>query len=344
MFWSRAVVFLPMRRLLQTAVVSLVLGCACGAAQGPRMEQPKAVTLRLIVTVDNDAEKATNVTVELMDALGSGDAMNRKLTDNDGSVIFQTLTGIHRIRITGPDIREYEGDFEIMPNEMLHLERIHVHRAEGQQQGRETSVDGTVAAARLNIPDSARKAFKKGGEAMRQQRWQESRVLFEAAIQKYPQYDVAYNSLGIVQIQLNDVEAARQSFSKAIEVNPDFAEAYRNLARISMAQHKYKEADTLLTRSLSTDPLNAWALVTAANAELFTHSYNEAIAHARMAHTVPHPGLAGVHIVAALALEAKQQPAEAAEEYRLYLQEEPNGRDAARAREAIARLSGTPPT
>jgi tetratricopeptide (TPR) repeat protein len=181
----------------------------------------------------------------------------------------------------------------------------------------------------------------KGSEAMRQQRWDESRAQFESATIKYPQYDVAYNLLGVVQIHPNEVEAGRQSFSRAVELNPDFAEAYRNLARISFADRKYEEADALLCKSLSTDPLNTWALATAANAELITHKYDGAIAHARKAHSVPHSGLAGAHIVAALALEAMQQSAEAVEEYRFYLQEESNGRDAARARShsPIDRLS-----
>jgi len=46
-----------------------------------------------------------------------------------------------------------------------------------------------------------------------------------------------------------------------------------------------------------------------------------------------------VHIVAALALEATQQPLEAMKEYQLYLDEHSKGRDADRARKAITRLS-----
>ena len=60
---------------------------------------------------------------------------------------------------------------------------------------------------------------------------------------------------------------------------------------------------------------------------------------ARKAHSVPHQGLAGVHIVAALALEATHQPFEAVKEYQLYLDEDPKGRDADRARKASIRLS-----
>jgi len=329
-------------RPLPTVAVLLGLVCVGGAPAGQRLDAPKAVTLRLIVSVEGDVEKASNVTVELMDAVGSSGALNSKVTDNSGIVVFRTLDGLHRYRITGPRIQAYEGEVRIMPNEASHVEHIRVRHATGRQLTSESPSGGLVAAVRLNVPDSARKAFEKGSEAMHQQRWQESRALLEAAIGKYPQYDVAYNLLGVVQIQLNEVEAARQSFSKAIEANPDFAEAYRNLARISFAERKYEEADRLLTKSLSTDSLNTWALATAANAELLTKKYDEAIAHGRKLHSVPHAGLAGVHIVAALALEAKQQSAEAVEEYRLYLQEDPKGRDAARAQNAIERLRGAP--
>jgi tetratricopeptide (TPR) repeat protein len=300
------------------------------------------VVLRLFVTVDGDVEKAANVTVDLMDALGSGGAMNRKLTDDAGAVIFRTLSGVHRVRITGPNIKPYEGELEIARNETSHVERIRVRRAESDLRMSETAPGGTVAVLRLSIPAAARKTFEQAGEAMRQQHWQESRALFETAIREYPQYDLAYNGLGMVEVELNEMDAARESFSKAIELNPDFPAAYRNLARISFAQRNYEEADTLLVKSLEGDPLNVWALSSAANAELLIHKYSEAIGHARKAHGVPHAGLAGVHIVAALALEAQEQPLEAVKEYQLYLDEDPKGRDAARAQKAIARLSGKP--
>ena len=136
---------------------------------------------------------------------------------------------------------------------------------------------------------------------------------------------------------------ARPAFEKAISINPNFAEAERNLARISFAEKKYDEALTLLDKSLSADPLNAWALTSAANAALLTHHYDQAIAYARKAHGIPHPGSAGVHIVAVLALEATQQPFEAIKEYQLYLDEDPKGRDALRAQQAIQRLNSPAP-
>jgi predicted Zn-dependent protease len=320
----------------------LAMGTVC-SAQIDRRQASTPVTLRLIVTIDGDTEKAGYATVELMDAVGSSSAMTSKLTGNDGIVVFQTFPGLHRIRITGFNIKPYEGEVEIERNETSHVERIRVRHAESGRRVTETAQGGTVAALRLTIPGPARKAFEQAGEAMRQQHWQESRALFETAIHQYPQYDLAYNGLGMVEVELNEMDAARASFSKAIELNPDFPAAYRNLARISFAQRNYEEADTFLVKSLEGEPLNVWALSSASNAELLIHKYSEAIEHARKAHSVPHQGLAGVHIVAALALEATQQPFEAVKEYQLYLDEDPKGRDADRAQKAITRLSQPAP-
>ncbi len=331
-----------MQRLPQTAAVIAVLLAlpSVGVAQMQRMEVPKLVPLRLLITMDGDVEKASYVTVELMDPVGSSSATDRKMTDGDGRVAFQALTGLHRVRITGPNIQPYEGEFEIARNEVSHVERIRVRPAQNAQQpGGTAPAGGLVPALRLRVPDRAQKAFEKAAEAMRRERWQESRSLFETAVREYPQYDLAYNGLGMVQMQMNELGSAREAFSKAIELNRDFSAAYRNLARISFAEHKYEEADALLTKSLEGDPLNVWALSSAANAELLTRKYPEAIAHARKAHSVPHEGLAGVHVVAALALEASQQPHEAIQEYQLYLDEDPKGRDVDRAQKAIVRLS-----
>ena len=203
-----------MGRLSQSLAVMLTMAGVC-CAQMQRLESPKLVPLRLIITIDGDAEKAAYATVELMDAVGASSAIDRKLTDNDGRVAFQALTGLHRIRITGPNIKPYEGDLEIARNEASHLERIRVRHADVDRRTNETLPAGSVAALRLTVPAPARKVFEQAGEAMRQQHWQESRALFETAIREYPQYDLAYNGLGMVEVELNQVDAARKSFSKA---------------------------------------------------------------------------------------------------------------------------------
>jgi tetratricopeptide (TPR) repeat protein len=323
--------------------VLILLGTSLRGAQRATREPLNPIPLRLTITVDGDATKAAHVSVELMDAVGSGSAMADRVTDNDGRVDFVAYAGLHRIRISGPGIQRYDGEIEILPSEISHVERIRVHAAETRQQAAESPPMGVVPAMRLRIPEGARRAFQRGTEAMQKQLWEKSRASFEAAIREYPQYDMAYNGLGLVQMQLNQIEAARQSFSKALELNPDYAGANRNLARILLSEHKVAEALPLLERSLAAEPDNVWALTNAANSEFLLHDFANAIQYARKAHALPHQAFPIVHIIAARSLEATAQPAQALEEYRLYLQEDPKDPDAKRAQEAVARLSKAQP-
>jgi Tfp pilus assembly protein PilF len=316
---------------------------------GTRAKLQQIIPVQLIVHVYIDGYQnpaGTNLTVQLLDDFGSLE--KEAHTDNSGMVHFQTKTvtkGLTKqLRIFGPGVKEY--------GEAVEIESVEVHKTvnvvvrsdpSGVPASRNSSDLGSIAANRLKVPEKAEKELQKGKAAEAQKNWEEARKHFEAAIAAYPDYDVAYNGLGQALANAGDATAARTAFEKAIKINDNFAMAYRNLARISLSERKFDEMDNLLTRSLSSDPLNAWALAYAAYAELQLHKFDGAIDHARKAHSVPHEGLASIHIVAARALEEKQQPAEAASEYRMYLQEDPTGRDSERARKAIARLSGAPP-
>lgn len=332
-----------MRKLFLFVVLpGLSVLAACGTCLAQGLNRPQPVRLRVIVSYQDSHAKVYQATVELMDAVGGSSAMDKHFTDQDGRAEFNTITGAHRIRITGDDFHPYEAEFEIAPTETYHVENFAVRPKSG---GETTSTEAmnTVSAIRLKIPDSARKEFEKGSKAMEEQRWGESRKHFQAAVDLYPDYDLAYNGLGVACSQLNDAPAARQAFLKATELNDKFAGAQRNLARILLSERNYREAAALLNLSLSVEPMNAWALTNAAYAELELHRFKEAAEHALRVHGLPHDGLANAHVIAAYALEALGQQQEAAEQWKLYLKEDPKGPNASRAGEAIARLSGKAP-
>lgn len=290
-----------------------------------------------IVNIQNHAP--AGLTVQLLD--GFGTIQQEQRTDGSGVVQFHTMTGLHHLRIYGPGIQEYNGRVELEKVEIRHTEVVQVQPDRNSAPSISSGpASAAVPVSRLKIPKKAKSEFDSGTGALEKKDWAEAKKRFQAAIAIYPDYDVAYNGLGVATMSVGDTQAAREAFGKAIHLNDHFAEAYRNLARVCLSEQKYGEADTLLSKSLESDPLNAWALTYAAYSELLTRKFTEAIANARKAHGVPHQGLASVHIVAARALEATQQPAEALAEYKTYLEEDPNGRDAARARDAVARLSG----
>jgi tetratricopeptide (TPR) repeat protein len=263
-------------------------------------------------------------------------------TDRSGTVIFHTLTGAHEIHISGEGLVDYVRTVELLQQQTQDTETIVVR---SKHPGAQAAVvppgaRDTVSAAQYNVPDKAAKEFKSGSKALEAKDYTEAKKRFANATTIYADYGLAYNGMGVAQMSSGDASGARASFQKAITIDDHFAEAYRNLARISLSEHNFEEMDDLLTKSLQTDPLNAWALTYAAYAELQTRKFDLAITHARAANDVPHPGLASVHIVAANALQATGQDDEALKEYQAYLKEDPNGRDAERAKQAIASLGG----
>ena len=324
-----------MQRVLLFLVLCGVTPMPASAQRGGGLyDPPHPVDLIVNVYIDRVQTHApAGIFVQIYDEFGT--QKTESTTDESGRVALGTMSGSHRIQIYGPGIEEYNGGFDIYREEPHHTENITVRSktSGGLQAGLPA-----VSVSRLNIPDKAAKEFRAGSKALEEKNYSEAKKRFTNATGIYGDYDVAYNGLGVAQMASGDAPAARASFEKAVKIDDHFAEAYRNLARISLADHKYDEVDDLLTKSLQTEPFNAWALTYAAYAELQTQKFELAITHARAAHSVPHTGLASVHIVAAHAFEATQQPGEALKEYRLYLEEDPNGRDATQAKKAVAKL------
>ena len=302
-------------------------------------KNPTIVVVRVCIGSYQNPAPA-NLSVQLQDELGSLEQEGH--TDTRGVVEFSTFTTTKQIRIFGPGIIEHQETIEIAPVENRKMVNIIV-KEDKSGAGNSASLGGAVPVERLNVPEKAQREFQKGSESLGKKDWGEARKRFTAAIAIYDRYDVAYNGLGMALASSGSPQEARSAFEKAISLNVNFSEAYRNLARISLSEKEFDEADQLLTKSLSSDPLNAWALAYSAYAELQLRKFEDALAHARKAHEVGDKGLSSAHIVAALALESTGQADQAAGEYRIYLQEDPNGRDAARAKEKLASLNSQRP-
>ncbi len=311
-----------------------------GSSLWAQFEAQNPTTLVIRVSVGSYQNPApANLSVQLQDGFGTIEREGH--TDTRGMVEFSTFTAMKRIRIFGPGIVEHQETIEIEPVENRKMVNIIVK--EDKIGVSLASPGGVVPVERLNVPEKAQKEFQKGSESLNKKDWAEAKKHFTAAIAIYDRYDVAYNGLGMALASNGGTQEARPAFEKAISLNENFAEAYRNLSRISLGEKKYDEAAQLLSKSLSSDPLNAWALAYSAYAELQLHKFEDALAHARKAHEVGDKGLSSAHIVAALALESTDRDAEAAGEYRIYLEEDPNGRDAGRAKDKLASLNSRTP-
>jgi tetratricopeptide (TPR) repeat protein len=164
---------------------------------------------------------------------------------------------------------------------------------------------------------------------------------FEKAVAIYPEYESAYNNLGVMYYQMGQTEKARAAFERSVALNDKNADADRNLARILIHDGSYPRAEDLLKKSLIVEPLNPVTLTLLCVAEVQTGDDDGALATARKVHQLPHEGYSVVHFVAGQALERKNDPQDAYAEYETYLSESPNGAEASQVRSALTRLTAS---
>ncbi len=327
------------------AVVVLLVLSAFAAAQ-------QSVPMKIILTQEDGTPlrltgpDALQIHVQLQDE--SGATVKEGVPNGEGQVNFQVIGTVlarggvpravtYRLLVNGGG---YE---EVMVDGLLPARGDAMVTVALKKRGEATVKAGTtVSLGRLKAPDKAAKEVDRGNEALLKNDLAAAAEHFRKALELYPDYDLAYNNLGVVLMQQGDVEGGRRNFEKAIQLNGHFSRAYTNLGKLALQENKFDAANDYLRKSLASDPLNPETLLYAAEAAVLLGHYQEAAAAVRTLHTVPHEKYALGHFVAARALEQDHKPAEAMQEYALFLKEAPNSPQAPKARAALAALGGKP--
>jgi tetratricopeptide (TPR) repeat protein len=136
----------------------------------------------------------------------------------------------------------------------IDIGKIVLHRME-HVQGFTISVTSALA------PNDARKAFEKGREQEKKDKWDEAQQFLEKAVQIYPKYAVAWYELGRVQARKKDAAAARHSFTQALEADPQYASPYMGLAQFAVLEQKWQELTDITGKLLALNPVSfpeAW--------------------------------------------------------------------------------------
>jgi tetratricopeptide (TPR) repeat protein len=323
------------------AVMWLGLQYTSGQQSGIGETGKTGATLQIRVVLPNDRPADEQLRVDL---LGSGGMLlTAQMTNSNGMAFFYDVpAGDYRIRVTGANIQDTLSGFFFLENRMRnHSETVVVQ----PRVVRSVSAPDvpSISIIDLNVPKPARKAVEKGVEAFNRGELEDARKNFEEAIAKYPGYASAYNFLGLTFIEQKEIERGQQALKRAIELNQNFAEAYINLAKTHFRQQKFELCEPLLEKSVAIDPRNADALTYLIQVELLGGKYEQAVANARRVHDLPHKDYAIVHFMAARALRARNQPKQAMDEYRLYLQEAPNSKNSSQARQELSQLENPKP-
>ena len=333
-----------LRTIVSSAICITVLAISSFAQRGVTRHSANP-EIQVRVTYEDDHPVSMQLRVELLNDTGL--MVAQQVSDQDGRTSFQIMgTGTFRVRVSGNNIEDATSDAVTLDQDtMTRILFVHVKPKAGAVQSTATKGSPAVtSAAQLHVPPDAQKAFNRGLTAWQNKDYARAAQEFEKAVAIYPQFDLAYNNLGVMYAHLNQEDKARAAFEKAVELNDKSADADRNLARMMLRTKEFTRAEDLLNKSLAIDPTNPGSLTMLAVAEIANGQVDEALVTARKVHTVPHDRYALAHFVAGQALEQKHEFQQASVEYETYLKEDPNGPEAPAVKAALSRLAlnGTP--
>ena len=288
------------------------------------------------VTFEDDRSVPQMYRVQLF--TGSRMPVAEQYTNDRGQATFSGLAaGSYLVVVSNPDIETSELSFVIGRRETVHSEYLRARRKTTADQAK-SSTQGSVSAAALSVPDKARKEFDKGLAAFAKPDFPIAREHFSKAVEIYPQYSAALLNIGVICMKESKNSEGQQFFERAIAADPQNPGAYTYLARVHIMNAKYAEAEPLLNKAISITPTDAEPLTMLATSQLRSGKFEMAVATAKKVHSFPHEHYAVAHLVAAQALLEERLPELAADEFRLFLKEAPNGPNAVGARAALEQI------
>lgn len=124
------------------------------------------------------------------------------------------------------------------------------------------NVEGfTISATTAQAPDAARKAFEKGQDQQKKEKWDDAQQSFEKAVSVYPKYAAAWFELGSVQIHKNDAAGARHSFEQSLAADSKYIKPYHGLTQLALQAQNWRELADFSEKLLALNSVNfpqAW--------------------------------------------------------------------------------------
>ena len=327
------------QRWLATALLGLLTPSAHAQSAPSAGSGISTGSVHIRVVYENDRKAGTNLMVRLMQG---GTPQQTNFTNDTGTADFRNVpVGMYYVSVSGNGIQTTETEqFEVDSRKITQSQYVTVRELPSAGTTAGTSKSGTVSAAELKIPPNARKELDKANQAISRQEWSKAIESLNKAIVIYPEYATAYNNLGVVYANMNDVVREQQALEKAVSLDDHFAPACQNLVKVYLRQRAYSQAETLLGKGLSADPNNGQYLMLMADVQYMQGHYDAAIATAKKVHALPNDHPATAHYIAAKAYEQQNRSQEALAEFQVFLKEEPTGPRAEHVRSDITKMQG----
>jgi Flp pilus assembly protein TadD len=310
-------------------------------AQRGSRSQPNEVDIQVRVTLPNDQPAPEQLRVDLINS--SNVSVVEDFTNSVGQAVFHINgSGTFHVKVSGPNIDDaVSEDVQVSETDRVRVVFVQVHPKSDPNASSAPENKAMTSASQLKIPPAARKSFDKGLEALQRKDYNRAVEWFQKATAAYPQYDAAFDNLGVAFMSLGQADKAREAFEHAVQLNDKNADADRNYARLLIGDKQYAAAKDLLQKALIVDPQDPSSLTLLAVTQFKTGDYDGALESAMKVHKISHEGFAVAHYVAGRAFENKHQYENATTEYQMYLRESPDGPEASQVRASLARVTAS---
>jgi tetratricopeptide (TPR) repeat protein len=117
------------------------------------------------------------------------------------------------------------------------------------------NVEGyTFSITTARASKDARKAYEKGIDGVKKQRWAEAERDFSKAVQVYPEYAIAWFELGRVYHQQKKFDEAKHAYHQAVQIDSKFISPYAQLITLNANQQKWADVEKDFSQLLRLNP------------------------------------------------------------------------------------------
>ncbi len=203
------------------------------------------------------------------------------------------------------------------------------------------NVEGfTYSLTTANAPKDAKKAYERGSDRLKKEKYAEAEENLRKAVTAYPQYAIAWFDLGRALEQQQKMPEAKEAFAKAVEADPKYVSPYLHLMQHAAGNQEWDKLEKTTATILKLNPFNfpqAWFYNSVANLQLNKMDVAEKSAREALKLDDRHRFPKISHLLGVILAERRQYP-EAVEHMKGYLMMAPNAGDAEAVRKQVVDL------
>ncbi len=191
-----------------------------------------------------------------------------------------------------------------------------------------------VSAAELALPPKIRDEFEKGKAELKKKKYAAAVRRLLAVVDAQPQFSLGFEVLGVAYYRSGDSARAEAAFRKAIDLDSKRAECYIQLGLLSYDAQRYAESRRYLETGLRINPESWFGHYQLGLTQFALQDYTVSESEFRKAQDLD-PSFPEVHLRLGNVYLRLQNAPKALAEFENYLQQDPKGRFAARARQVV---------